>query len=154
MKEIWKDIEGFEGLYQVSNFGRVLGLKRNKIKKATLNTNKQGFKCLLVGLTRGKNSRKTFQVSRLVYKYFIDRNINGMIDFIDGDITNLRADNLICVLKTKKFDNTHSRKVLDEYTGLIYNSISDLSRIVGTDANTVRQGILNKQKKYNRYKIL
>lgn len=28
MKEIWKDIKGYEGLYQISNFGRVKSLKR------------------------------------------------------------------------------------------------------------------------------
>ena len=28
MKEIWKDIEGYEGIYQVSNFGRVKSLDR------------------------------------------------------------------------------------------------------------------------------
>jgi hypothetical protein len=28
MEEIWKDIEGYEGLYQVSNKGRVKSLKR------------------------------------------------------------------------------------------------------------------------------
>lgn len=28
-EEIWKDIEGFEGLYQVSSFGRVKSLPRN-----------------------------------------------------------------------------------------------------------------------------
>lgn len=28
MDEIWKDIEGYEGLYQVSNFGRVKSLER------------------------------------------------------------------------------------------------------------------------------
>lgn len=27
MEEIWKDIEGWEGLYQVSNFGRVKSLE-------------------------------------------------------------------------------------------------------------------------------
>ena len=28
MKEVWKDIEGYEGYYQVSNFGRVKSLDR------------------------------------------------------------------------------------------------------------------------------
>ena len=28
MKEIWKDIEGYEGLYQVSNYGRIYSLER------------------------------------------------------------------------------------------------------------------------------
>ena len=33
LNEIWKDIKGYEGLYQVSNFGRVKSLKRNRIGK-------------------------------------------------------------------------------------------------------------------------
>ena len=28
MKEIWKDIEGYEGLYQVSNYGNIKSLSR------------------------------------------------------------------------------------------------------------------------------
>ncbi len=32
MKETWKDIQGYEGLYQISNLGRVKSLKRNKEK--------------------------------------------------------------------------------------------------------------------------
>lgn len=31
MKEIWKDIDGFEGCYQISNLGRVKSLER-KVK--------------------------------------------------------------------------------------------------------------------------
>ena len=30
--EIWKDIPEFEGLYQISNLGRVKSLKRNNIE--------------------------------------------------------------------------------------------------------------------------
>ena len=33
MNEIWKDIEGYKGFYQVSNFGRVRGLDRNVQRK-------------------------------------------------------------------------------------------------------------------------
>lgn len=29
--EIWKDIEGYEGLYRISNLGRVMGLDREKV---------------------------------------------------------------------------------------------------------------------------
>lgn len=28
MEEIWKDIEGYEGLYQVSNFGNIKALDK------------------------------------------------------------------------------------------------------------------------------
>lgn len=33
MEEVWKDIEGYEGLYQVSNLGNVKSLNYNKTKK-------------------------------------------------------------------------------------------------------------------------
>ena len=32
-KRIWKDIEGYEGIYQISNLGEVKILKTKKIKK-------------------------------------------------------------------------------------------------------------------------
>ena len=31
--EEWKDIAGYEGLYQVSNLGRVKSLRNNKMRK-------------------------------------------------------------------------------------------------------------------------
>ena len=45
INEIWKDIKDFEGLYQISNYGRVKSLKwnhSNKIKLLTL-TNNRGY---------------------------------------------------------------------------------------------------------------
>ena len=33
MEEIWKDIKGYEGLYQVSNLGNIKSLKLNRLKK-------------------------------------------------------------------------------------------------------------------------
>ena len=36
MEEIWKDIKGFEGLYQISNYGRVKSLERIIVKKNNL----------------------------------------------------------------------------------------------------------------------
>lgn len=38
MKEIWKDIPGYEGLYQASNLGRIKSLKR--IAKKEYNNNR------------------------------------------------------------------------------------------------------------------
>ena len=32
MKEVWRDIKDYEGLYQVSNLGNIKSLHRNKIK--------------------------------------------------------------------------------------------------------------------------
>lgn len=65
MNEIWKDIIGYEGLYQVSNYGRVKSLigryKNVSILKPGLS--KSGY--LLVVLCKNK-IRKNFLVHQLV----------------------------------------------------------------------------------------
>ena len=40
--EIWKDIEGFENNYQISNFGNVKNKQTNKLLKG--DTNSVGYK--------------------------------------------------------------------------------------------------------------
>ena len=100
MKEIWKDIKGFEGLYQVSNLGRVKSLnrcvnsglkyqnkvvKKERILKASNNT--QGY--LFVSLQKdGKRTIKT--IHRLVAETFNCQQVNH----IDGNKHNNNIDNL------------------------------------------------------------
>jgi hypothetical protein len=67
--EIWKDIEGYEGLYQVSNLGNVKSLYTNK--------NLSYIKCgrdreyLSVSLSKDKKL-KIYYIHRLVAETFID----------------------------------------------------------------------------------
>ncbi|MGR5875610.1 NUMOD4 domain-containing protein [Bacillus pacificus] len=44
--EVWRDIEGYEGLYQVSNLGRVRSLKKNKMIMKPF-VNEEGYLRLL-----------------------------------------------------------------------------------------------------------
>ena len=70
-KRIWKDIPGYEGLYQVSNTGQVRSLGNNKSKKTKIlktMADTKGYK----RLTLYKNSKKkTYKVHRLVAQAFI-----------------------------------------------------------------------------------
>lgn len=76
MKEIWKDIEGYEGLYQISNFGKVKSFRpwnrsfgeKERILKPTINAN--GYE--QVTLYRSQSDRHKFLVHRLVAKAFIE----------------------------------------------------------------------------------
>lgn len=99
MTEEWKPIEGFEGIYEVSNLGRVKSLKRItdeihhipcKILKPT--TNKDGY--VRVGMRKNKKQfSKT--VHRLVAEAFIP-NPNNLpeVNHLDGNKQNNRAENL------------------------------------------------------------
>lgn len=73
MKEVWKDIEEYEGLYQVSSFGRVKRVKTNRVLKGSKHTH--GY--LVVGLLQKKTQimehvmkeglkRKVFQSLQLI----------------------------------------------------------------------------------------
>lgn len=58
--EIWKDIFGYEGLYKISNLGRIKNYNNDFLKQ-----NFSTDKYLLIGLTKDKK-RRTFRVHRLV----------------------------------------------------------------------------------------
>ena len=71
MKEVWKDINGYEGLYQVSNLGNIKSLKYNggnKPKNIKVTKTKAGYLCK--GLYKNKKA-KTFTVHRLDENTFI-----------------------------------------------------------------------------------
>lgn len=92
-EEIWKDIEGYEGLYKVSNLGNVLSLKRKKphLLKPVQYTN--GY--LFVTLSNHNKSLKENSIHRLVAKAFLSNPNNlPQVNHKDEDKTNNRVDNL------------------------------------------------------------
>ena len=98
--EIWKDIKGYEGKYQVSNLGNVKSLPRyvntaqyggiRFVRERILKSNKtkNGYCVCLLGYGNCKN------IHRLVLETFnpIDTKMDAM--HLDNDRTNNRLDNL------------------------------------------------------------
>lgn len=96
MKEIWKDVKEYEGLYQVSNFGRVKSFPRNgtikqeRMLKQTIDNN--GY--LIVGLHKNNTAKKVC-VHWLVANAFLPKKENDeVINHIDGNKLNNNLDNL------------------------------------------------------------
>ena len=69
MQEIWKDILGYEGLYQVSNTGKVISYSKNPNGKLLIPYLTKGYQS--VSLTKKPIGRKTFLVHRLVAQAFL-----------------------------------------------------------------------------------
>ena len=103
MEEIWKDIQGYEGLYQISNYGRVKSLERivrksngvlqprqERIVAKRVSTD--GY--YIAKLSRDGHS-KSIAIHRLVASHFIPNPKNlPEVNHKDFDRTNNRIDNL------------------------------------------------------------
>ena len=107
MEEIWKDIEGYENKYQVSNLGRVKSLNYNHTKK------EQILKCCKTGAgyTLVNLCGKMFLVHRLVAKTFIPNPENKpCVDHINTIRDDNRVNNLRWVThKENMVDNEITR---------------------------------------------
>ena len=95
MKEFWKEIKGYEGLYEVSNLGRVKSLNYRRTGKENilkpLKNDKGYFQVVLC-----KNKKTNVcRVHRLVAEAFLDNPDNlPQVNHKDEDKTNNHVDNL------------------------------------------------------------
>lgn len=124
--EVWKEIDGYNQRYEVSNYGRVRskdmvvnGRLQNchKIKGRILkpHTDKEGYKGVVLCINQ---KRKTFRLHRLVAAAFIPNPDNKpCVDHIDGDKSNNRADNLRWVTTKENCNNPITKSRLNKKIG-------------------------------------
>ena len=92
--EIWKQIKGYEKLYEISNYGNIRSLKRNNTNGRQLSKNFGARGYYQVTLSKN-NVRKTARIHRLVAETFIPNvEKKEIVNHIDGNKLNNNVDNL------------------------------------------------------------
>ena len=135
MEEIWKDIEGYEGIYQVSNNGRVRSLLYNKIKMLKTQTYKRGYKYIALS----KNGeKKKYKIHRLVAQAFIPNPNNyPQINHKDEDKSNNYINNLEWC--TPKYNNNFGTRNERAGQSLKGRNIKEETRRKISEANKGRK---------------
>lgn len=173
INEIWKDIPNYEGLYQVSNLGRVKSLERlnekngNQLLKERLLkiiVNKYRLNYCQVGLSKNRKV-KMYKVHRLVLSTFnpIENMENLQVGHKDGNPQNNSLDNLYwCTpkenmnhpLTIQRLKNSGVKiKVVIDNIEYIFNTILQASKELNINRGTLYNGLKNKSKVFKEKNI-
>ena len=136
--EVWKDIPGYEGWYQVSNMGRVKRIKKPLVThgkrvavegERILKPSKAGRGYVKVKISNGIES-KYFNVHRLVAKTFIPNPENKpQVDHINRDKTDNRVENLRWATNSENHFNMEHRSKLTAFG--MTKSYTEWSKVYG-----------------------
>jgi len=167
MKEEFREVKDYEGLYEVSNLGNVKSLEKIKLhlgkypiscKEIILKGGVGGRGYLIVKLFKdGKSS--TNPVHKLVAIAFLGHTPNGykgfVIDHVDNDSLNNKVDNLQLI--SQRFNATKDTKnKYSNYKGVFYNKTNNNWRgqvqIQGKQYYTKK--VETEEEAYKLYKIM
>ena len=155
MEEVWKDIKGYEGLYKISNIGRIMALSRRVkfgcqyrcTETKLLSPRKKGRRnpYLTIILYDKFHKSKTFHLHRLVALHFVDGYFDGAdVNHKDGNKMNNIYTNLEWCSRSYNIKHSYwvlglhrmkGRAVLQSHLNgepiCFYDSISEASRTTG-----------------------
>ena len=153
-EEIWRDCKGYEGKYQVSNYGRVWSILSQRYLKQDINKNNY----CRVNLVAKNGKVKKEYVHRLVALAFLANPKNYTeVHHKDTNPQNNRLSNLEWIthknnLNQKERKEKISKKVMCVETNEIYNSIKEAAEAKKLQASHIGEVCSGKRKTHGGYR--
>ncbi len=120
-KEEWKSIPNYEGLYEISSYGRVKSLRFNKELILKLRIGTKHYQD--VGLYKNK-IKSTREIHQLVAEAFLNHKPCGLklvVDHINNDKLDNRVENLRIITQRENANRKHLKST-SKYTGVCFDA--------------------------------
>ncbi|MCG2611498.1 NUMOD4 domain-containing protein [Flavobacterium sp. SM15] len=147
MKEIWLPINGYEGLYEISNLGNVKSIRFNKEKILKANDDSRGY--LYVGLHNNGVS-KYVKIHKLVFNTFnniLESPKGFVVDHINSD----KSDNTLINLRLISIRDNISKERINNtgYKGVVKKG-SRFAAKIGIGKKTIHLGTFDTPQEANK----
>ena len=167
IQETWKDIPGYEGLYQASNLGRIRSFKRNNIRILKPSRDGSGYYIVILYLN---SVRKNVSVHRLLWTAFNGPIPEGLqINHLNENKADNRLENLsLCTAKENINYGTRNKRageklckriqMLDKNNNILktFNSLKEAAQFLNknktTASSVISKCLHGKIKSAYRYK--
>lgn len=156
----WKEILGWEGLYEVNRLGEVRNMKTMRLIQGDKNS--VGYPRVLLYSSSHSPQRQRFFRHRLVAESFIPNPLNlPEVDHIDSNRSNSNCNNLMWVTRKENEQRCYYRGskpyypfVAEFYDGIhAYDHPIELAEEVGVSANIVREWLKGNNEGYLNFGI-
>ncbi len=145
--EIWRDVVGYEGLYQISNLGRVKSLLFGRERILKTRYSLEGY--AVIKLTK-KDKGKTYHIHKLLAQAFIPNpEHKPQVNHKDGNKMNNCLDNLEWVTNSENVKHSYKMGLIKSKRG----SENVQSKLSDEDVSYIRKNYKYRDKEFNAYKL-
>ena len=126
-KEKWMDVVSFEGIYKVSDMGRIKSIKFGKARILSLSGDTKGYQCCMLYKNKIRSAGSVHQLVAMSFLGHIPNGHTMVVDHKNGNPSDNRATNLRIVSKRENSTTCYRKdkgSFTSKFAGVYFNQRS------------------------------